>query len=59
MQGYWQGEPFLVTCPIDRYSTVTVRSGTGSLSAAGAKAKRAFSLALTYCRVSELPYDLS
>ena len=28
MQGYWQGEPFLVTCPIDRYSTVTVRPGT-------------------------------
>lgn len=57
MQGYWQGEPFLVTCPIDRYSTVTVRSGTGRLVGGGAKAKRAFSLALTYCRVSELPYD--
>lgn len=57
MQGYWQGEPFLVTCPIDRYSTVTVRSGTGCLVGGGAKAKRAFSLALTYCRVSELPYD--
>ncbi len=57
MQGYWHDEPFLVTCPIDRYSTVTVRSGTGRLVGGGAKAKRAFSLALTYCRVSELPYD--
>lgn len=28
MQGFWQGRPFLVTCPIDRYSTVVVRPGT-------------------------------
>lgn len=31
MQGFWQGRPFLVTCPIDRYSTVVVLPGTGRL----------------------------
>ena len=38
MQGFWQGRPFLVTCPIDRYSTVVVRPGTGRLVGGGAKA---------------------
>ena len=32
MQGFWQGRPFLVTCPIDRYSTVVVLPGTGRLT---------------------------
>ena len=41
MQGFWQGRPFLVTCPIDRYSTVVVRPGTGRLVGGGAKARRA------------------
>lgn len=57
MQGFWQGEPFLVTCPIDRYSTVRVRSGTGQLVGGGTKAKEAFSLAKAYCRTANLPYD--
>ncbi|WP_296827114.1 GHMP kinase [uncultured Megasphaera sp.] len=57
MQGYWHDEPFLVTCPIDRYSTVTVRPGTGRLMGGGVKAKWAFDLARDYCRVLDLPYD--
>lgn len=57
MQGIWQGEPFLVTCPIDRYSTVVVRPGTGQLRGGGAKARRAFALAWDYCRCERLPYD--
>ncbi len=28
MQGYWQGEPFLVTCPIDRYGYGPFGDGT-------------------------------
>ena len=54
MQGSWQGEPFLVTCPIDRYSTVTIRPGTGQLLGGGTKAETAFALAKTYCRAANL-----
>ena len=57
MQGSWQGEPFLVTCPIDRYSTVTIRPGTGQLLGGGTKAETAFALAKTYCRAANLAYD--
>ena len=47
MQGFWQGRPFLVTCPIDRYGTVVVRPGTGRLVGGGAKACRALALGQT------------
>lgn len=57
MQGYWHDEPFLVTCPIDRYTTVTVRDGEGRLLGGGAKAEAAFSLAKAHCKLSDLPYD--
>lgn len=59
MQGYWHDEPFLVTCPIDRGSTVTVRPGRGQLMGGGVKAKQAFDLARDYCRALHLPYDFS
>ena len=57
MQGYWHDEPFLVTCPIDRYTTVTVRLGEGRLLGGGVKAEAAFSLAKAYCKAAYLPYD--
>lgn len=57
MQGIWQDEPFLITCPIDRYSTVVVRPGRGRLLGGGEKARRALDLGRTYCRCQDLPYD--
>lgn len=57
MQGIWQDEPFLITCPIDRYSTVVVRPGRGRLLGGGEKARRALDLGRTYCRCQVLPYD--
>ena len=57
MQGFWQGRPFLVTCPIDRYSTVVVRPGTGQLVGGGAKARRALALGQAYCRCDSLAHD--
>lgn len=57
MQGFWQGRPFLVTCPIDRYSTVVVRPGTGRLVGGGAKARRALAMGKAYCRCDSLAHD--
>ena len=57
MQGFWRGRPFLVTCPIDRYSTVVVRPGTGRLVGGGAKARRALALGQAYCRCDSLAHD--
>ena len=57
MQGFWQGRPFLVTCPIDRYSTVVVCPGTGRLVGGGAKARRALALGQAYCRCDSLAHD--
>lgn len=57
MQGFWQGRPFLVTCPIDRYSTVVVRPGTGRLVGGGAKVRRALALGQAYCRCDSLAHD--
>lgn len=57
MQGFWQGRPFLVTCPIDRYSTVVVRPGTGRLVGGGAKACRALALGQAYCQCDSLAHD--
>ena len=57
MQGFWQGRPFLVTCPIDRYSTVVVLPGTGRLVGGGAKARRALALGQAYCRCDSLAHD--
>lgn len=57
MQGIWQDEPFLVTCPIDRYSTVVVRPGMGRLVGGGAKARRALALGRAWCRCGRFPYD--
>lgn len=57
MQGFWQGRPFLVTCPIDRYSTVVVRPGTGRFVGGGAKARRALALGQAYCRCDSLAHD--
>lgn len=57
MQGFWQGRPFLVTCPIDRYSTVVVRPGTGRLVGGGDKARRALALGQAYCRCDSLAHD--
>ena len=53
MQGPWG----LITCPVDRFSTVTVRPGSGQLCGGGEKACRALHLALAECGRDTLPYD--
>lgn len=57
--GLLAGRPFLVTCPIDRYSTVVVRPGTGRLVGGGAKACRALALGQAYCQCDSLAHDFS
>lgn len=48
VQGYLDGEPFLVSCPIDRYSRVRVTLDTHSNGSAGfSKATRAATLTLS------------
>lgn len=57
IQGRWHGTPFLLTCPIDLYSTATVREGEqGPLQP---KAKAALAATLAYLGQPAFPYSLS
>lgn len=58
LQGWYQGEPFLVTCPIARYTTVEVSSAFQGREGFGEKAERAFFMTLSYLEVQEFPYGL-
>lgn len=58
IQGYWKGEPFLVTCPIDVYSTVTLSDHCWQESLQY-KVQRALKAALDYMGETEFPYSLS
>ena len=46
VQGWLRGEPFLVTCPIDRYTRVRVSGELQGLRGLGEKARRALGLTL-------------
>jgi L-threonine kinase len=57
IQGRWHGTPFLLTCPIDLYSTATVHEGEqGPLQP---KAKAALAATLAYLGQPAFPYSLS
>lgn len=58
LQGWHRGEPFLVTCPIARYTTVEVSSAFQGREGLGEKAERAFSMILSCLGVQEFPYGL-
>lgn len=57
LQGFLGDTPVLLTCPIDRYSTVRVRPGKGQLFGGGSKAQTAFLLARKRLQLRAFPYD--
>lgn len=58
IQGTQNGVPFLVTCPIDLYTTITVADGPGARQGFGAKAHLALQRTLEYLGAAALPYDM-
>ena len=59
VQGTREGVPFLVTCPIDLYTTVTVTDGAGLRQGFGAKSHAALRRVLAYLGEGALPYDMT
>lgn len=58
LQGWQHGEPFLVTCPIARYTTVEVSSSFPSRQGFGEKAEKALQLTLEELGCRDFPYGL-
>lgn len=59
VQGTREGVPFLVTCPIDLYTTVTVTDGAGIRQGFGAKSHAALRRVLAYLGEGALHYDMA
>lgn len=59
VQGTKEGVPFLVTCPIDLYTTVTVTDGVGQRQGFGAKSHTAFRRVLDYLGEEVFPCDMT
>lgn len=59
VQGYWQEQPFLITCPIDWYSTVCVEDTMPQRIVCGEKAKQALKKTLAYLGESSFPFTLT
>ncbi len=58
VQGWAEGEPFLVTCPIDKYTTVEVSSDFSGQYGLGKKSQMALSLTLLRLGKTEFPYGI-
>ena len=58
VQGTKNGAPFLVTCPINLYTTITVSKGTGRRQGFGAKSHMALQRILHYLGETDFPYDM-
>lgn len=58
VQGFAHGEPFLGTCPIDRYTTVEVSDRFSGWTGLGEKSLRALQLTLSCLGEREFPYGL-
>jgi L-threonine kinase len=58
VQGFAGGEPFLGTCPIDRYTTVQVSDRFFELDGLGEKSQQALRLALARLGRSSFPYGM-
>ena len=58
VQGFAQGEPFLGTCPIDRYTTVEVSDSFSGLWGLGEKSLQALQLTLARLGKADFPYGL-
>ena len=58
VQGWADGQPFLGTCPIDKYTTVEVSSGFSGRHGLGEKSQLALSLILSRLGEKEFPYGI-
>ncbi len=58
VQGWLRGEPFLVTCPIDRYTRVRVSGELQGLRGFGEKARRALELTLNTLGQGTFPWGM-
>ena len=58
VQGWADGQPFLGTCPIDKYTTVEVSSGFSGQYGLGEKSQLALSLTLSRLGKKEFPYGI-
>ncbi len=58
LQGWQHGEPFLVTCPIARYTTAEVSSSFQGREGLGEKADKALQLTLSALGCRAFPYGL-
>ena len=58
VQGWADGQPFLGTCPIDKYTTVEVSSGFSGRHGLGEKSQLALSLVLSRLGEKEFPYGI-
>jgi len=58
IQGTLDGEPFLVTCPIDSYTKVTVQEGKTRPQGLGAKSQQALQKVMELFQIKEYPYAM-
>ena len=58
LQGWHGGEPFLVTCPIARYTTVRASATLQGLVGLGEKSRRALQLYLRGAGIKKLPFGM-
>ena len=58
VQGCWQGGPFLVTCPINRYTTVQVSTSFSGCEGLGDKAKLALQAVCRRFGRDDLPWGI-
>ena len=59
LQGWHRGEPFLVTCPIARYTTVRAAASLQGLIGLGEKARCALQLYLREAGIEKFPFGRS
>ena len=58
VQGTKNGVPFLVTCPINLFTTITVSKGAGRRQGFGVKSHTALQRILHYLGETDFPYDM-
>lgn len=58
LQGWHDGKPFLVTCPIARYTTVHASASLDGLVGLGEKSRRALQLYLREAGIEKLPFGM-
>ena len=57
-QGFFRGEPILITCPIEKYSIAVVSDKFSGVEGLGSKSKRILDDVLRIFGVKKLPYGL-